>query len=131
MKPVDKYVMVIINILSSSRLSIEFMMRNIILAPSMIALTSTTFLQFPNIKLVHGFVLYLEFLSIQCMLCFTLEYYNLLCQGCCENFTTSGEFLIQVILITITILFLVTVLFLTTDKWTVMCNSKTSSNPIA
>ena len=73
----------------------------------------------------------MELLANQLVLCSTLEYYHLLCQGCHGNFTTSGEFLIQVILITITILFLVTVLFLTTDKWTVMCNSKTSSNLIA
>ena len=99
--------------------------------PSMNCIIVDHFIAFPPTQACSCLVLYLEFLAIQQLFFFTLEYYHLLCQECCENFTTSGEFLIQVILVTITILFLVTVLFLTTDKWTVMCNPKTSSNPIA
>src|SRR4051812_26265653 len=53
------------------------------------------------------FVFYLELHAIQQLFFLTLEYYHLLCQECRENFTTSREFLIQVILITITILTLV------------------------
>ena len=50
--------------------------------------------------------LFLEFLAIQRLFFFTLDYYHLLCQVCCENFTTSYELLMQVMLLTITILFM-------------------------
>ena len=44
MKSLDKCVVIIINILSSSRISIEFMMRNTILAPRWFLFSSTTLL---------------------------------------------------------------------------------------
>jgi hypothetical protein len=53
MKSLDNCVMIIINIQSSSRISIEFMMRNTILAPRWFVLSSTTFLPSPQHKLVH------------------------------------------------------------------------------
>ena len=53
MKPLDKCVMIIINIPRSSRISIEFMMRNTILAPQWFVLSSATFLLSLQHKLVH------------------------------------------------------------------------------
>ena len=47
MKSLDKCVVIIINILSSFRISIEFMMRNIILAPSMICVIIDNILASP------------------------------------------------------------------------------------
>ena len=80
--------------------------------PSMVCVITDHFIAFRSTQTYSCFVLYLEILAIQHLFPFTLEYYQILYQECRENFTTSGEFLIQVILITITILFLVTVLFL-------------------
>ena len=51
MKSLDKCVMIIINILSSSRISVIFMMRNTILAPRWFVLSSTTFFPSPNTNL--------------------------------------------------------------------------------
>ena len=53
MKPLDKCVVIIINILSVSRISIEFMMRNTILAPRWFKLSSTTFLPSPTQTCSH------------------------------------------------------------------------------
>ena len=73
----------------------------------MICVIIDHFIAFRSTQTCSRFVLYLEILAIQPLFFFTLGYYHLLCQDCHENFTTSGEFLIQVILITITILILI------------------------
>ena len=44
LKPLDKCVVIIINILTPSRISIEFMMRSTILAPQWFVLSPTTLL---------------------------------------------------------------------------------------
>ena len=93
MKPLDKRVVIIINILSVSRISIEFMMGDIILAPHDDCVNIDNILAFPQHKTGSRFVLYLEFLAIQLMLYSTVEYYHLWCRGCCENCSTSWEFL--------------------------------------
>ena len=55
MKTVDKCVVILINLMSSSRISIEFMMRNTILVPRWFELSSATFLPPPpQHKLVHN-----------------------------------------------------------------------------
>ena len=55
MKSLDKCVVTIINIPSSSRISIEFMMRNTILAPRWFELSSTTFLPSPTQTCSYNF----------------------------------------------------------------------------
>ena len=85
MKSLNKCVMIIINILRSSRISIEFLMRNTILAPRWLVLSSTTSL--PSLR--HKLDLVMELLAVQLMLCSTLDYYHLLYQGCCEKCSTS------------------------------------------
>ena len=91
------------------------------------------FVAFRSTQTWSCFVLYLDFLAIQQLFFFTLEYYHLLCQECCENFTTAQQIPDIVILIAISIHFLVSVLFLTiiptNGLWGV--KFKTSSNPIA
>ena len=88
--------------------------------PSMICVIISHFIAFPPTQTCSCFVLSLQFLAIQHLFFFTLEYYHLLCQ-CRGNFTTSQKFLMQAILITITILFLVPMLFLTriptSERW--------------
>ena len=64
MKLLDNCVMIIMNILSSSRISMEFMMRNTILA-SMIGVIINHFITFPPTQTCSCFVLYLEFLATQ------------------------------------------------------------------
>ena len=71
--------------------------------PSMICVIINHFIGFRSTQTCSCFVLYLEIHAIQHLFLFTLEYYHLLCQECCGNFTTSWEFLIQVILLNITI----------------------------
>ena len=71
--------------------------------PSMICVISDHFIAFRSTQSCPCFVLYLEFLAIQRLFFFSLEYYHLLCEKCRGNFTTSWEFLMQVILLTITI----------------------------
>ena len=89
MKPLDKCVVIIINILRSSKICIEFLMRNSILCPRWFGLSLTTLLYSLQHKTCSCFVLYLEFLAIQLMLCSTAEYYHLWCQECCEDCSTS------------------------------------------
>ena len=62
--------------------------------PSMIGVISNNIIAFPPTQTCSCFVLCLEFLAIQHLSFFALEYYHLLCQECCGNFTTSWEFLI-------------------------------------
>ena len=50
---------------------------------------------FPPTQTCSCSVLYLEFLAIQHLFFFTLEYYHLLCQVCRKNFTTSHDILVQ------------------------------------
>ena len=88
-KPLDKCVVIIINILRSSKISIEFLMRNSILCPWWFGLSLTTLLHSLQHKTCSCFVLYLEFLAIQLMLCSTAEYYHLLWQECHEDYSTS------------------------------------------
>ena len=57
--------------------------------PSMICVIIDNILAFPSTQTCSCLVLYLEILAIQLMLCSTLEYYHLLCEDGCENFTTS------------------------------------------
>ena len=59
---------------------------------SIICVIIDHFIAFHLTQTCSCFVLYLEILAIQQLLFFTLEYYHLLCQECCENFTTSYEF---------------------------------------
>ena len=101
--------------------------------PSMICVIIGNILAFPSIQTCSCFVLYLEILVIQLMLCSTLEYCYLLCQECHGKFTTIKNSWYKWYLFNITILFLVPVLFLTevptNELWCV--KFKTSSNPIA
>ena len=78
----------IVNILSSSRISIGFMMRNTILA-SMNCIIIDHFIAFPPTQAGTCLVLYLGFLAIQQLFFFTLEYYHPLCQECSEICSTS------------------------------------------
>ena len=64
MKSIDKCVVIIINLMSSSRISIEFMMRNTILAP-MICVIFDHFIAFCSTQTCLCFVLYLDFLATQ------------------------------------------------------------------
>ena len=57
--------------------------------PLMICVVIDHFIAFPPTQTWSCFVLYLEFLAIQHLFFFTMEYYHLLCEECCENFTTS------------------------------------------
>ena len=57
--------------------------------PSMNCVVIDHFIAFPQTQTCSCSVLYLEILAIQYLFSFTLEYYHLLCQECCENFTTS------------------------------------------
>ena len=52
-KPLDKFVVIIVNILSSSKIYIEFLMGNTILAPRWFMLSSTTLLHSVQHKLVR------------------------------------------------------------------------------
>ena len=63
-KPLDKCVGIIINILRSSKISIEFLIRNTILCPRWFGLSSTTLLHSLQHKTCFRFVLNLEFLAI-------------------------------------------------------------------
>ena len=69
-EPLDKCVVIIINILGSSKISIEFLMRNSILCPRWFGLSSTTLLHSLQHKNCSCFVFFLEFLSILLMLRF-------------------------------------------------------------
>ena len=71
-----KFVVIIINILTPSWISIEFMMRNTM--PSMICVVIDHFNASPPTQTCSCFVLYLEILATQLMLCSTLEYCYLL-----------------------------------------------------
>ena len=57
--------------------------------PSMICVVIDHLIAFPPTQTCLCSVLYLGFLAIQHLFFLTLEYYHLLCQECCENFTTS------------------------------------------
>ena len=72
MKSLDKGVVIIINILGSSEISIEFMMRNTILAPRWFVLSSATFLLSLQYKLVH--VLCCTLRSLLSNLCYVLPW---------------------------------------------------------
>ena len=109
MKSLNECVVIIISIRSSSRISIEFMMRNTILALDDLCCHQPLNASSPT-PTCSCFVLYLEFLAIQQLFFFTLEYYHLLCQECHESFTTSYEILDTMMLLTIIILLLVPVL---------------------
>ena len=117
---------VIVNILSSSRISIGFMMRNTILA-SMNCIIIDHFIAFPPTQACSCLVLYLEFLAIQQLFFFTLEYYHPLCQECSEICSTSWEFLTWKY-------FSPSPFFLgprvNSNKWTVLFGFFPSSNPI-
>ena len=63
--------------------------------PSMICVIIDHFIAFPPTQACSCLVLYLEFLAIQQLFFFTLEYYHLLCQVCRKNFTTSHDILVQ------------------------------------
>ena len=88
MKSLGKCVVIIINLMSSSRISIGFMMRNTILA-SMICVIIDNILDFP---LDTNLFVYCVIPWVPCypaLFFLTLEYYHLLCQECRGNFTTS------------------------------------------
>ena len=123
---------VIINILSSSRISIGFMMRNTILA-SMNCIIIDHFIAFPPTQACSCLVLYLEFLAVQQLIFLTSEvlpslfvknvvrispplnnswYHNTSCH--------LRSFLGPRI-----------VFNRNTDNWAMTCEFKTSSNPIA
>ena len=112
-KPLDKCVVIVINIPRSSKISIEFLMRNSILCPRWFGLSSTTLFHSLQHKTCSCFMLYLEFLAIQLMLCSTLEYCYLLCQECHGKFSTLKNSWYKWYLLTSPFLFLVLVLFLT------------------
>ena len=90
--------------------------------PSMICVIIGHFIAFPPTQACSCLVLYLEFLAIQQLFFFTLEYYHLLCQVCRKNFTTSHDILVQWY-------FSPSLFFLgprvvskrNTNKWVVMC----------
>ena len=90
--------------------------------PSMISIIIDHSTTFPPTQTCSCFVLYLEFLAIQQLFFFTLEYYHLLCQVCRKNFTTSYDILVQWY-------FSPSLFFLgprvvskrNTDQWSVMC----------
>ena len=84
-KTFDKCVVIILNVMRSSMISIDFPMRNTILTPRWFVLPSTTPLPFFH----HKLVLLLMQPAIQLALYSTLKYYYLLCQGCCETCSTS------------------------------------------
>ena len=83
-----KFVVILINILTAFRISIEFMTRNTILALDDCVIIGH-FIAFPPTQTCSCFVFFLGFLAIQQLVFFTLEHYLLLCHQCCENFTTS------------------------------------------
>ena len=72
MNSLDKCVVIINGFLSFSRISVESLMRDIILSPLMIMLTSTTFLHFRNTKLVHDLCCILN--SLTSNLCYVLAW---------------------------------------------------------
>ena len=120
---------VIINILSSSSISIEFMMRNTILVPRWFELSAATFLPPPpQHKLVHNLCCTLVSLLSSKLFFFTLEYYRPLCQECSEICSPSWEFLTSKY-------FSPSPFFLgprvNTNKWAVLFGFCPSSNPIA
>ena len=57
--------------------------------PSMNCVVIDHFIAFPPTQTCSCSVLYLEFLAIQHLFFFTLEYYHLLCQECHEDYSTS------------------------------------------
>ena len=61
--------------------------------PSMNCIIIDHFIAFPPTQACSCLVLYLEFLVIQQLFFFTLEYYHPLCQECSEICSTSWEFL--------------------------------------
>ena len=61
--------------------------------PSMNCIIVDHFIAFPPTQACSCLVLYLEFLAIQQLFFFTLEYYHPLCQECSEICSTSWEFL--------------------------------------
>ena len=83
-----KFVVIIINILTPSRISIKFMMGNTILAPRW-SCYHRPHPCLPSTQTCSCFGLNLEFLAIQHLFFFTLEYYHLLCQEGCENCPAS------------------------------------------
>ena len=77
MKSVDKCVVILINLMSSSRISIEFMMRNTILALDELYYHRPLYCLPTNTSLFM-FCVNLEIPAIQHLFFFTLEYYHLL-----------------------------------------------------
>ena len=100
--------------------------------PLIICVIIGNILAFPSTQTCSCFVLYLEILAIQLMLCSTLECCYLLCQECHGKFTTLKNSWYK--------WYLLTSPFFSwspcysnqkTDNRTMMCEFKTSSNPIA
>ena len=90
--------------------------------PSMICVIIGNILAFPSTQTCSCFVLYLEILATQLMLCSTLEYCYLLCQECHGKFTTLKNSWYKWYLLTSPFFFGPCVVSnRNTDKWSVMC----------